>query len=616
MLTRNPRNGASHTAAGAATFSATEMAALDSINAKVGAADSVDEIIRYVFESTKRFCPCDRVGFALLEDDGRHLVTKSAFASYEPVMLGIGYSADVGEGSLRKIIDEGQPRIIGDLVEYLTEHPRSESTRLLVQEGVRSSLTCPLVVKGRAVGVLFRSSRKPHAYSQHHVRLHLAIADRLSQAVEKTCRIEQLDAARRSYGEILSFVSHELKNSLAGVLGDVWSLRQNQAGGLTPGQMLYVERLEAKADYLLKLTREYLDLGRLQDDELAVQMQEVDFEAEVIRPAIDMSRSQLEQQRMQLKLVPGPSVPQVSCDADLMKIAMDNLVTNAIKYGREGGMIRIRWEQAGDTFRVYVYNEGPGFPPEQRTLLFRRFSRIQTPELLGQPGTGIGLHNTWRILQLHGGRVAADSQPGRWAEFCLELPLSVNTARGSHGGDTAQYVLLSEPAPDTTGASFGPRDTEAWDSSFADITQDAAVESGETAGTQKRVKVLCIDDDPAICEAIGARLSGHGIDVVQAFSGMQGYWTALESRPAVIITDLRMPDGEGNYICGRLKNHPLTQRTPIFVLTGETNPATRRQMLSLGVDAYLTKPVNWTELLRALRRHVVLPERDVELAAT
>jgi GAF domain-containing protein len=181
----------------AATFSATETAVLDSINSTVGAAESLDEIVGYVFELAKAICPCDRIGLALLEEDGRHLVMKLVHAMYEPVLLGVGYAADIGDGSLHTVIDEGRPRIITDLQDYLNEHPRSESTRLLLREGVRSSLTCPLVVQGRNVGVLFLSSRTAQAYTRHHVRLHLAMAEHLSQAVEKTYRIEQLDAAKR-----------------------------------------------------------------------------------------------------------------------------------------------------------------------------------------------------------------------------------------------------------------------------------------------------------------------------------------------------------------------------------------------------------------------------------
>ncbi len=616
MLTRNPRPTVPHHPERAALFSAAETAALDAINAKAGEAESVEEIVRYIFESTKRFCPCDRIGLALLEDDDRHLVTKAAYATYEPVELNVGYSADISNSSLRRVIEDNQPRVIGDLAHYLAEHPRSESTRLLVNEGVRSSLACPLTVGGRAAGVLFRSSRKPHVYSPRHVRFDLAIAERLGRAVEKARRIEQLDAARRSTEGLLGFVNHELKNALTGLREDIRSLGQEQAGNLTPEQLVYVQRLQARADGLVDLTREYRDMDRLQDGKVAVRVREVDFVADVIQPAIEMSRSQLERHRMPLTLVLGPIAPLVPCDAGLMQTAMNNLITNAIKYGREGGAIRICCEQAADTFRVYVRNDGPGFPVEQCGLLFRPFSRIQTPELLAKPGTGVGLYNTWRILQLHGGQVAADSQLGRWAEFCLEIPLPSDSGARPQDSGSVRYGLSEPSMSETARAPFGPRDTEAWDASFADSAHDVLDEEDEAAATAKRARVLCIDDDPEIREAISRRLADYGVEVVLAASGMPGYWAALESQPDVIIADLNVPDGEGDYLCSRLKSHPLTDRIPMVVLTGRANPAVQRQLLGQGVDAYLAKPINWTELLEALRRRVALSERNVVLATT
>jgi two-component system, OmpR family, response regulator RpaA len=117
----------------------------------------------------------------------------------------------------------------------------------------------------------------------------------------------------------------------------------------------------------------------------------------------------------------------------------------------------------------------------------------------------------------------------------------------------------------------------------------------------KRPKILCIDDDPRISDALGLRLERYGIDVIAAFQGMQGFWTALDARPDAVICDLVMPGGEGNYIVSRFKSHALTKDVPVMVLTGHRNPAVKRQMLSLGVSAYLTKPLVLDELLRELR---------------
>ena len=119
--------------------------------------------------------------------------------------------------------------------------------------------------------------------------------------------------------------------------------------------------------------------------------------------------------------------------------------------------------------------------------------------------------------------------------------------------------------------------------------------------------MLVIDDDPDISRALALRLEGYGIEVIRAFNGLEGFWTGLERLPDLIITDMNMPNGEGNYIFGRFKSHPLTQNIPVIVLTGQDNPGLKRLMLSLGVNAYFQKPIVFEELLHQLRQHLELP---------
>ena len=119
--------------------------------------------------------------------------------------------------------------------------------------------------------------------------------------------------------------------------------------------------------------------------------------------------------------------------------------------------------------------------------------------------------------------------------------------------------------------------------------------------------MLVIDDDPDISAAIALRLSTYSVDVLPAFAGMPGYWTAIDMHPDVILCDMRMPDGEGNYIVGRLQSHPLTQNIPIIIITGQDNPGTRRVMLSMGVAAYFNKPIVMKDLIDELRRYILLP---------
>ncbi len=422
-----------------APFTDTERDVLRTVNQQVAAKVSLVDVVDFLFEHTSGIFPFDRIGLAFVEEDARRVVSHYARAVYEPVLLGTGYTEDLRGSSLEAVLKAGTPRVIDDLAQYLREHPRSRSTRLLVSEGVRSSLTCPLVVEGRVVGFMFRSSRAAHAYTRRHVELQLAISERLSQAVEKAWRIDQLEAANYAYGEMLGFVSHELKNPVASMITDARLLAQGYLGELTDVQRAKTERMIKKGEYLLDLVREYLDLARVEGGELELAARGgVHFVDDVAEPCIEIVRGQLEERGMRLETELPKKALVVECDPALLRIVLVNLLSNAIKYGNEGGLVKLSAKHTGKTFGVSVWNEGPGFSSDQRLHLFRKFSRLDAPELKGRHGTGLGLYNAWRIVQLHRGHIRADSKPGQWAEFLFELPqpLGITPAAQSPSGGT------------------------------------------------------------------------------------------------------------------------------------------------------------------------------------
>jgi signal transduction histidine kinase len=402
-------------------------AVLLTVNQKVAAKLSLNDVVDFLFERTRSIIPCDRIGLAFVEDDGHRIVSHYARADYQPLLLTRGYAGDLRGSSLEPMIKTGKPRIVDDLVKYLEAHPGSHSTRLLVGEGVRSSLTCPLIVEGRVLGFLFRSSRQAYTYTAHHVELEMAISERLSQAAEKAWRIEQLTAANHAYLEMLAFVSHEIKNPVASIVTDARLLADGYLGELDQPQKDKLERLIGKAQYLLELAQDYLDLARVDGGQLVLEADaQVDVVGEVVLPAIDIVRSQIDRRSMHVELSLPDECAAVECDSGLLRIVLVNLLSNAVKYGNEGGEIRVAVVREPSRLAVSVWNEGQGFPPEDRARLFRRFSRLRSTAAQ-KKGTGVGLYSAWRIIQLHHGRIRARSEQGAWAEFSFELsqPLGV-----------------------------------------------------------------------------------------------------------------------------------------------------------------------------------------------
>lgn len=404
-------------------FDGQERVILDDVNRRVAAGESIEELLEFLFQAMKPVCGCDRLGIAFVQDEGRRVSARHAVADYEPLLLGRGYSEDLSQTSLRDVIERGTPRLIHDLRSYLEHRPQSASTRLIAREGVRSSMTCPLTVEGRQVGVLFKSSREPNAFSRHDVMLHQAVAERLSQAVEKAVRIEQLEEANQAYLEMLAFVSHELKGPLGTMVTNAELLADGYLGEVDARQREKLEAIRTRGTYLLDLVREYLDLARLEGGSLQPNFAKTsDFRKDVIDPALEIVRPKLEEHGMSHEVVVETTPLAAECDGNLMRIVMTNLTGNAAKYGREGGQVRITAKEAAGGLSVSVWNEGEGFTPDERSRLFRKFSRLERGNRPNRAGTGVGLYSVWRIVRLHGGRVEARSQPGEWAEFSFQLP--------------------------------------------------------------------------------------------------------------------------------------------------------------------------------------------------
>jgi class 3 adenylate cyclase len=152
----------------------------------------LDEVLEKAYDSLRAILPYDRLGVALIGEDGDSVRAYWARSECPVIRLGSGYERRLRGSSLQRIMASGEPRILNDLVAYLQANPRSESTRLIVEEGLRSSLTCPLISAGRAIGFMFFSSRNADTYEHVHVEVFKLIAGHLSLVVEKSNLYQQI----------------------------------------------------------------------------------------------------------------------------------------------------------------------------------------------------------------------------------------------------------------------------------------------------------------------------------------------------------------------------------------------------------------------------------------
>lgn len=399
-----------------------EETVLEFINSRVTAAKSLSDILDFLFEEIGQIIPCDRLDIAFVEDDEKRMVLHYVKARYSPIYLLEGYATDIAGGSIQRVFQSKMPSVICDMEAHSRENPLSESARLLIREGIRSSMVAPLSVDERPVAMLMCRSREISAYGPHQVRLQMALAERLGQAIEKAYRLDELARAINSYMEMLSFVSHELKSPLASLITLGKTLESGYFGTLEEGPRSIVKRMVKKAEYLHNLTEEYLNLANFETGAIQLNPREVNFIEDVVLPSLNLNQELFEEQKISLESDLSENIPSVLCDAALIKIVLNNLLSNAAKYGNSGGKAKITVQMRNERIHVSVWNEGPGFPENEKIRLFRRFSKLQTLELLERKGHGVGLYVSWNIIQLHGGRIWAASKHGEWAEFSFELP--------------------------------------------------------------------------------------------------------------------------------------------------------------------------------------------------
>jgi len=404
------------------SFSEEEISTLYQINLKVAGSKSLEEVLDFIFNEIKKIIPCDRIDVAFIEEDNQRMVIQFVKSDYEPVYLKKGFASDIIGGSIQKVFISGMPSVINDMELHAKSNPMSESARMLMKEGIRSSMVCPMKSEDRYIGMFMCRSREANAYGIHQISLQMAYAHRLGQAVEKAYHIEQLSSAMSSYMEMLSFVSHELKNPLASIIMTAKTLSKGYYGEIGEKQKSATDRIIRKAEYLLSLTGEYLSLSSIETGEFQARPREVDFFKEIICHSTEIVAVMLQEKNIIFEQNIPPELPVIKCDPELLKIVMTNFLSNAVKYSDVGAVVRLTITADNGRIRVSVWNQGPGFPESEKIRLFKRFSILQTPELSERKGHGVGLYVTWKIILLHGGRIWADSKHGEWAEFTFEIP--------------------------------------------------------------------------------------------------------------------------------------------------------------------------------------------------
>lgn len=373
---------------------------------------------------------------------------------------------------------------------------------------------------------------------------------------------EALDAARETAekanlakSEFLSRMSHELRTPLNAILGFGQLLEMDD---LTPDQAENVKEMVRGGRHLLELINEILDISRIETGRLALSVEPVPLRL-VVQEVCSLVRPLASQRNINLSS--SATVAEdvhVLADQQRLRQVLINLVSNALKYNRDGGSVTIDSSATGDRVFVSVSDTGPGIRPEHLEAIFTPFERIGA-ELSHVEGSGLGLAITRRLVEAMGGSVQAESVVGEGSTFRVELTVAPAAA------DTV--VSLSTPLEDAP---------------------DEAV-------------VLYVEDNVSNLRLVQRIVdSTGGMRLISCERGSEAVELALRERPNLVLLDLNLPDIPGPEVLHRLQLEPLTADIPIVVLSADATQGQIKRLLHLGARAYLTKPLDVAEFRKVV----------------
>jgi signal transduction histidine kinase len=411
-----------------------EAQKLERITARINAGLLLDDVLDNVFQDFREVIPYERIGLALLEDDRQAVRSRWEKSDLPAVKLKRNFAQPLAGSSLQTILETGQPRILNDLSAYLAAKPSSEATRLIVAEGLSSSLTCPLIANGAPIGFLFFSSVNVGTYAAVHIDTFQRIAGQLSVIVEKgrlvseiaaqKTAIEQRNAELRRLNDLknafLGIAAHDLRSPL-GLIQMTAEMLIDHDTQLSAAQSAKLTRdIVRHAEHMLTLLNDLLDMAQIESGNLNLKEQLIDLDS-FLNEAVKWHTAMAAPKGTRLELhVPTPG--EALADPLRLRQVIDNLVSNAVKYSPPGSTVHVAARRSDSGWRVTVSDEGPGLTPADRPRLFQDFARLSARPTGGEKSVGLGLAIVRRIVEAHGGQVGADSEPGHGATFWFTLP--------------------------------------------------------------------------------------------------------------------------------------------------------------------------------------------------
>jgi PAS domain S-box-containing protein len=322
----------------------------------------------------------------------------------------------------RMVVENKRPVLMEHLLpEMIDSFSRNESDlRAIRAAGFQSALAVPLLKDGRLVAaIVLISCSASRIYGPADLFLAEELARRAALSIDNARLFFEAQRAIKTREDVLAIVSHDLKNPLANIELAINLIRgfkridENQVKE-------FVNKVQRSADHMELLIADLLDFARIQSGTFSVLTSAVRL-SDVLIPVIDRMRPLAEAKRQTLEVDLPSSLPYLAIDAHRIGQVVSNLISNAIKFTPQDGVIRVSARQQDHKIVVSVTDTGPGIPQEHLSKIFERF--WQTPGTK-QKGSGLGLSIAKGIVEAHGGTIWAESQSGKGSSFCFTMPVA------------------------------------------------------------------------------------------------------------------------------------------------------------------------------------------------
>jgi PAS domain S-box-containing protein len=435
----------------------------------------------------------------------------------------------------------------------------------------QSSLVVPMAMMGRIIGTVEVQSYENRAYREGHITAMRMAANLAAVAIENM-RLLQFEVKARTAAEesnrlkdeFLATLSHELRTPLTAILGWASMLRDGRLDEKT--FKTAVEIIERNARTQQQIIDDILDVSRIITGQLRFEAEPTDLRR-VVSAAVDTVRPAATAKSITLCTTYEPGVGPVMGEPRRLQQVVWNLLLNAVKFTPIGGEVRVHVDTDGTHARVLVTDTGAGIRGDFLPYAFDRFRQGDQSTTRTHGGLGLGLSIVRHLVEVHGGKVRAESEgEGRGSTFTVELPLLRNA-------DAAPGV------EQTPGESASPN-------------PQAEILEG--------LRVLVVDDEQDALDLLRTVLEKKGAKVTAVASASEAHAALEAAWPDLFLCDIGMPIEDGYQLMRRvreLESSRSAAATPAVALTAYAGESDRALALDAGYQLHVPKPVDPTALV-------------------